>query len=56
MTHRQISVEISKLLREAIKQDCIFEVFCDIGKMFNQSCEDYIPDEDFDEGIDILNR
>lgn len=58
MTQRNISVEISKLLRQAIKEDCLWEVFCDIHTMWEQSDESYIPaeDEDYDEGIDIINR
>jgi hypothetical protein len=58
MTQRNISVEISKLLRESNKQGVLLEVFCDIDKMWEQSDPEYDPKEDwdYDEGIDILNR
>lgn len=56
MTRRQISVEISKLLREAIKENILDEVYQDISKMLYQSHTEYVIDEYFDEGIDILNR
>ena len=56
MTQRQISVEISKLLRQAVKENCLLEVFSDIQTMWEQSDPEYTPDGDFDEGLDILNR
>lgn len=56
MTRRQISVEISKLLREAVKENILDEVYQDISKMCDQAHPDYVPDAYFDEGIDIVNR
>lgn len=58
MTQRQISVEISKLLRQANKEGVLSDVLYDITTMEYQSQIEYIPleDPDYDEGLDILNR
>lgn len=56
MTREEISQEIVKLLKIANDEGILFECFCDIDIMWEQSDDSYWIDDDYDSKLDIINR